>query len=439
MIGSGGGGYSTSVERAFKLADARSERLAAVIRIAIFAAIIVSVVAAQSTGFDHRPLEAAGAIYGAGTLAGLAIAWRGFYRAWLPYVFVGFDVLTLAITILMLGRTLGLPPGLWVALPVASLVIIVLVHASMHYRPALVMYGAVLFAAATAVGSILLGAGEAGSPTAVRDLAEHHLLHFSIFPIAVFVLAVAILLVTTHRTRRFIEDAVGHAHRAATLSRYFAPEVAEELTRRTPGDVSFGERMQIAVVFADLRGFTAMAEAMDPAELARFLSDFRSRIAAPVLAQGGVVDKYMGDAIMAVFGAPTPRADDAKRALACAHAMVDAVDIWSMERKRQGKPPVAIAIGGHYGYAFAGVLSDGRLLEYTVIGDTVNVASRIARLPRQFDTPLIVSAAFMEAAGGGIRAGSWERLPAQALPGLTREIVLFALRAGGTLTSSPST
>lgn len=95
MIRSGGGGSSTSVERAFKLADARSERLAAVIRIAIFAAIMVAVVAAQSTGFDHRPLEAAGAIYGGGTLAGLAIAWRGFYRAWLPYVFVAFDVLTL--------------------------------------------------------------------------------------------------------------------------------------------------------------------------------------------------------------------------------------------------------------------------------------------------------------------------------------------------------
>jgi len=111
----------------------------------------------------------------------------------------------------------------------------------------------------------------------------------------------------------------------------------DELTGRPEEMATFGERMRVAVVFADIRGFTAMAEAMDPAELARFLSEFRSRIAGPAIAHGGVVDKYIGDAIMVVFGAPTSRADDARRALQCATEMADAIVVWSSDRERQGK------------------------------------------------------------------------------------------------------
>src|SRR3546814_9915766 len=96
---------------------------------------------------------------------------------------------------------------------------------------------------------------------------------------------------------------------------------------------------------------------------------------------------------MGVCGAPHPRTDDAARALACALAMVDAMDEWSRDRLRLGRGAVAVSIAAHFGDAFAGVLSDGRLLEYTVIGDTVNVASRLMRLPRELDTPLVLSAA----------------------------------------------
>src|SRR3546814_5929938 len=109
-----------------------------------------------------------------------------------------------------------------------------------------------------------------------------------------------------------------------------------------------------------------MAEAIDPAELGQFLSSFRARISAPAARYGGVVDKYIGDAVMVVFGAPHPRTDDAARALACALAMVDAMDEWSRDRLRRGRGAVAVSIAAHFGDAFAGVLSDGRLLEYTV-------------------------------------------------------------------------
>ena len=421
-------GAAPSVARAVQLADGASQRSAAVIRVGILLAIVVAVVAAQSVGFDHRPLEAMTAVYAVGTVIGLLLAWRGGFRPWVAYAFVAFDMVTLAVTILLLGRSLGLPSGVPIALPVAGLVLVVLLHASMHYRPALILFGAATFVVAMVAGTMAMPGADTDSATALRDVAEHHLLHFQWFPIAIFALVVVILLVTTRRTRQSIADAAEHAARAATLSRYFSPQVAEELTSRGADEALSGERLEVAVVFADLRGFTAMAEGMDPTALARFLSEFRARVAKPVVALGGVVDKYIGDGAMVVFGAPRPGADDARRALACAEAMVDAIERWSAERADVGLPPVAVAVAAHWGQVFAGVLSDGRLLEYTVIGDAVNVANRLARLTRAFDTPLVVSQALVDAAGGFVRPAQWEALGPQPLAGHPRALAAHALR-----------
>ena len=129
-------------ERALLRADADSERLAAVVRVAIFVAVAWSVYAAQASGFDHRPLVAATVVYGVGTLAGLVLAACKVYRPWLPYVFVALDVVTLAMALLLLGRMLDLPTSEAAALPVGGLVIVVLLHASMHHRWTLVGFGA---------------------------------------------------------------------------------------------------------------------------------------------------------------------------------------------------------------------------------------------------------------------------------------------------------
>ena len=413
-------------ERALRLADVESERTAAVIRVAIFAAIVAAVLVAQSAGFDHTPLVVATIAYGVGTVVALLLAWRRVFRPWLPYAFVAMDVLTLAFTIQMLGRMLDLSTGVAVTLPVGGLVILVLLHASMHHKPSLVLFGAGAFVACLSAGALL---PRTALPLPhLHTQAADHLEHFRLFPVVIFGLASAILVLTTRRTRRAIHEAYVHASRAATLARYFSPEVVDELTSRPEEMASFGERMRVAVVFADLRGFTAMAEAMDPAELARFLSEFRSRIARPAVTHGGVVDKYIGDAIMVVFGAPISRADDARRALQCATEMADAIAVWSSERERQGRVPVVVGIGAHYGTAFAGVLSDGRMLEYTVIGDTVNVASRLADIPHSDKTELLVSAELADAAGGVAGDNRFRPMPPQSVPGHPRVLSIFQRR-----------
>jgi adenylate cyclase len=134
------------------------------------------------------------------------------------------------------------------------------------------------------------------------------------------------------------------------------------------------------------------------------------------------VDKFIGDAIMIVFGSPMRSPDDASRALLCCFDILDAATRWSLHRRQIGRSDVSVGIGAHYGEVFAGALGSGRLLEFTVIGDTVNVAERLERLSREVDSPLVVSKALLEAAGEVVDSSNWIRLPPQSLKG-HRELV----------------
>ncbi len=127
---------------------------------------------------------------------------------------------------------------------------------------------------------------------------------FQAFPVTIIGLSAVILFVTGRRTRRLLFESINQTYRVAKLSRYFSPNLAERLAASPDEHLLAGSRQRVAVLFVDIRGFTAMAEAMDPTELGGFLSEFRSRLSAPIFSHDGTVDKFIGDAIMAVFGTP---------------------------------------------------------------------------------------------------------------------------------------
>ena len=151
-----------------------------------------------------------------------------------------------------------------------------------------------------------------------------------------------------------------------------------------------------AVLFLDIRGYSAMAAQLRPDETFALLDDFHARMRAIVEAHDGAVHKHLGDGFMALFGARQSAPDDARRALAAALALIDAVEEWSDERRRHGALPIAIGIGLHYGMAAFGPAGG----EQAVIGDTVNVASRLERLTRRLDTALTVSDETLRATSG---------------------------------------
>jgi adenylate cyclase len=150
-------------------------------------------------------------------------------------------------------------------------------------------------------------------------------------------------------------------------------------------------------------------------------------MAATVFAHEGTVDKYVGDAIMATLGTPRARPGDAANALRCTLAMIDAVAAWNAERRAAGEAPLAVGIGVHYGPVVAGDMGDERRLEYAVIGDTVNVASRIEALTRERGAAALISAEAVAAAAlAGPSAARLSRAEPATLRGRDRPVELWA-------------
>ena len=161
------------------------------------------------------------------------------------------------------------------------------------------------------------------------------------------------------------------------FERFFAPGVAARIAATRSGVRPGGERRPVTVLYSDVRGFTGLAETMRPEAIAGHLSDYFASMVDLVFEDGGTLDKFMGDALLAVWGAPLSAPDDADRALAAARAMQDECRSLNTRWQGQDRPPLAIGIGLHHGEAFAGTIGSPRRLEYTVIGDVVNVTARL--------------------------------------------------------------
>ncbi len=172
------------------------------------------------------------------------------------------------------------------------------------------------------------------------------------------------------------------------LGKVVDPAVAEQLLSR---ELELGgEEREVSILFADIRDFTGLGERQSPAELLDLLNRYLTHMTGVIEAQGGVVDKYIGDAIMALFGAPLAHGDDAQRAVRAALGMVREMASLNDELAGLGLPRIAAGIGINTGNVVAGNMGSARRLNYTVIGDGVNLAARIEGLTRFYGVPLIV-------------------------------------------------
>jgi adenylate cyclase len=176
---------------------------------------------------------------------------------------------------------------------------------------------------------------------------------------------------------RLIDQARREAVVLSNFQRYFAPDLAEQIAAEAGSVRLGGTRRQVAVLFSDIRGFTSLAETMSPDDVARLLSDYFTVMVEIVFEHGGTLDKFMGDALMALWGAPIARRDDADRSIRAAIAMQRALRRLNQDWRRRGRPTLSAGIGIGAGDVFAGNIGSDRRLEYTVIGDTVNIAARL--------------------------------------------------------------
>lgn len=161
------------------------------------------------------------------------------------------------------------------------------------------------------------------------------------------------------------------------LDKVVSPEVAQELLR---SDILLGgETREVTTLFVDISSFTAMTEGMEPQRVVAFVNDIMSRLGTVVEAHGGVVDKYLGDGLMALFGAPVGRGDDATRAVRAALDMQRAMTALDAPRAARGEPPVRVAVGIHTGPVVAGNIGSPNRLNYTAVGESVNLAARLCQ------------------------------------------------------------
>jgi adenylate cyclase len=200
-----------------------------------------------------------------------------------------------------------------------------------------------------------------------------------------------LLTLTVWRSRRTLLSQVEAEVVRADLARYVSPDVAEALTRR--GGTAFGDpaTRTVAVLFADIVGFTRFTEPLSPERTFALLRSFQERSCAIVFKHGGTLDKYLGDGFMATFGSIGLQPDAAARALACAFELQQEIARWGRKRSSRGADPLRVSIGIHCGPVTVGNLGGKERIEFTVVGDVVNVASRLEEMTREVGGSIVVS------------------------------------------------
>ena len=424
----------------FAQAELRAERTIAVVRIVVSLLLAAAFVLAVMVRFPEeattpwvRQIELAGAtIVGYFALGVLAyrVATPRRYRGWMAWVFATLDVAFVVVSVLLSLINMAIAANYMTVLPVAWVAPIVLAFAAMRYSPSLQGYVAVLL-----VGGLILVAMYGGDWINTNDVPPPPTIGFffgtppNVMRLIMLMTAGLVLVIAVVRTRRLLLRAIAETRRRANLTRYLPPAIADWLAETSLEELQRGRRQTVAVLFADIRGFTEMAETMDPAVLSAFVGDFRSRVAAAADAHGGLIDKFIGDAAMVVFGLPRAAPSDAAEAIRCGRAIFAEVAAWNTARRAAGEVPVEISIGAHWGEAFCGAIGDETRLEYTVLGDTVNVASRLEQEAAASTLPFVVSGALLEAAGEVAGDLPWAEVDARPLRGRQRPVRIFGVAA----------
>lgn len=437
---------SKRLDSAFRHEELAGLKLATQVRIAALAAIAVSFFLLESSDTKYINIGAF-ATFAAIGYANYRIAVARGGQDFISYIFFALDVVLLTVLILVINPAAsadGLPPPMMLRLGNFVFYFIFVAFAALSYAPGLMLWAGITSALAWGLGCFYV----ANLPDTVKisDLpppsegwSMYELLANPNFfvpflwqgEIISILIVSSILAVVVWRSRRLVVLQAVVERERANLSRYFPPSMVDQLAA---SDTPFANerRQKVTVLFADIVGFTALSENMTPESTINLLRDFHALLEQSVFENSGTLDKYLGDGLMATFGTPTPGEQDEVNGIKCGLAMLKSIRQWNVERVREGEQEIRLSIGLHSGEAVLGDIGSERRLEFAVLGDVVNVASRIETLTRHHDAALLVSDAVVCAVKKSQGSESatlidFERLPEQALRGRAQPITLWRL------------
>jgi adenylate cyclase len=419
-------------DRLIYQAEIRAEQAIAVLRLVV-AVMLLLLIITSSTIVPIRLADPGGrphvtsiiAIVGftVTSAAALALIRSGLYRPSLGWLFalldLGVAVASLAEGVLrseLPGNDLFLVTSAWAG-P------LILAFNALRYRPSIVATASVLYIAAGM--AIALWAGTTVyTPPPLPEAGRLADLEPNVVRLGFIILVGLCLTLVVYRGRRLLVRALKEQRERVMLTRFLPAQIVTELTRPY-SRLRHGTTSECSVLFIDLRNSMGITERMPPERVGDFLTQFRQRITRPVEEYGGLIEKFAGDGALVVFGVPEARPDDGQRALACAKCLVRSINDWNL--CGDAASPLSVVVGIHAGRCFSGVVGDESRVEFTVVGDAVNVAARLESLAKQHEEPLIASREALECAGE-IAAGEWHPLGAIRLRGREALVEIFAYR-----------
>lgn len=430
----------------------QSEVLVSVIQmIAISSFAVLYSLSPKGFGNDvaFEPVPITLAVYGVFTAVRLWLALQRRLPRWFIAMSVVVDVTVLMVTIWSFHLQYEAPPALYLKAATLMYVFILIALRTLRFEPGMVILAGVTASLCwlvlvvyaiihdqtcsnTELMEVLAGAEGCGITRMFSDYTMSHkiLIGAEIDKIVSIMMVAIILAIALVRARKLLIRAATEHQAAAELSRFFAPEVAGRIrdtdAQINPGDA---ELRDAAILMTDLRGFTPLTETLSPKEVMALLSDYQSRVVAAISAAGGSVDKFMGDGILASFGAAAPSASPAAEALRAADAILEATHRWQQDRKVTGLPAPSVGLALATGKVMFGAIGDASRLEYTVIGDPVNLAAKLEKHTKEEQVRALCTAvAYDEAKAQGYRPDvEKDRRPARKVDGVKTEVDLVVL------------
>ena len=205
-------------------------------------------------------------------------------------------------------------------------------------------------------------------------------------------IALQVIMMTISYSYRFILEGQNKEKIKCAMGKYISEDVMQNVVKNIDKLKLGGKRANVTVLFADIRGFTSMSENMSAEEVSEILNEYFTAIEPIIGKYNGVINKFIGDAVLAIFGEPIQDKDHARNGVKCANEMLQTVEKLRAKWLKEGKPKIEIGIGINTGEAFVGNIGSEARLEYTVIGDTVNLASRIEAYNKVYKTSFLISA-----------------------------------------------